>query len=178
MLGQKKKKIHMWKKNKFPKIGKYALNIVRMLNILHMAVYPYVKIKCNIVTYMIYNYKCRIFFRKLKMWPFKTLYKTFLAEFFQQICKVCVFLSSNVHVSEWIHTLNIKELLTRNRRDIWRLTDCNGTRTHNHLVRKGTINHLVKWSVLPNGWVFLYKLSGCGFEYRCKYIKVALGKNI
>ena len=40
--------------------------------------------------------------------------------------------------------LNVKELLARNRRDIWSLSDCNGTRTHNHLVRKRTLNHLAK----------------------------------
>ena len=26
-----------------------------------------------------------------------------------------------------------------------KLTDCNGTRTHNYLVRKRTLNHLAKW---------------------------------
>ena len=31
--------------------------------------------------------------------------------------------------------LNVKERLTRNRREIWILSDCNWTRTHNHLVR-------------------------------------------
>ena len=36
-------------------------------------------------------------------------------------------------------------------------SDCNGIRTHNHLVRKRTLNHLV----------FVYELSGCGFESRC-----------
>ena len=40
--------------------------------------------------------------------------------------------------------LNVKELLARSRRHIWRLSDCNGTRTNNHLVRKRTINHLAK----------------------------------
>ena len=39
----------------------------------------------------------------------------------------------------------------------WTLCDCNGTRTHNHLVRKRTLNHLV----------LVYKLSGCGFASRC-----------
>ena len=38
--------------------------------------------------------------------------------------------------------LSVKELLARNRRDIWSLSDCNVTRTHNHLVRKRTLNHL------------------------------------
>ena len=40
--------------------------------------------------------------------------------------------------------LNVKELLARNRRDIWSLSDSNGIWTHNHLVRKWTLNHLPK----------------------------------
>ena len=40
--------------------------------------------------------------------------------------------------------LNVKKLLARNRRDIWSLSDCNGSRTHNHLVRKRILNHLAK----------------------------------
>ena len=48
--------------------------------------------------------------------------------------------------------LNVKELLARSRRHIWRLSDCNGTRTHNHLVRKRS-----KWlSVrLRTKWVWV-----------------------
>ena len=68
---------------------------------------------------------------------------------------VCMFLSCHVRVSEWMHTyscLNVKELLARSRREIWSLSDCNWTRTHNHLV----------WPVWLNGWVFVYELSGCG----------------
>ena len=44
--------------------------------------------------------------------------------------------------------LNVKELLARSRRHIGRLSDCNGTRIHNHLVPKRTLNHLAqltKW---------------------------------
>ena len=37
------------------------------------------------------------------------------------------------------------------------LSDCNETRTHNQLVRL-------------NGWVFVYDLSGCGFEPRCSHL--------
>ena len=40
--------------------------------------------------------------------------------------------------------LNVKELLARSRREIWSLSDCNWTRTQNHLVRKRTLNHLAK----------------------------------
>ena len=40
--------------------------------------------------------------------------------------------------------LNDKELLDGNRRNILSLSDCNGIGTHNHLVRKETLNDLVK----------------------------------
>ena len=102
------------------------------------------------------------------------------------------------------------------------LSDCNGPRTHNHLVSKRTLNRLTKlakrlsyvvskeflgiqvtiefgftlkgvrdiiradsqmhrtdkcsqhssviWSVWLNGWVFVYKISGCGFESRCSQL--------
>ena len=50
--------------------------------------------------------------------------------------------------------LNVKDLLARNRRDIWSLSDCSGTRTQNNLVRKGTLNHLTKLAK-----VFVYKLT-------------------
>ena len=38
--------------------------------------------------------------------------------------------------------LNVKERLTRNRRN---LSGSNVIRTHNHLVRKQTLNHLANW---------------------------------
>ena len=60
----------------------------------------------------------------------------------------CMFLSCHVRVFQSEFTLyscpNVIELLARNRRDIWRLSDCNGTRTHNYLVRKPTLNHINK----------------------------------
>ena len=40
--------------------------------------------------------------------------------------------------------LNFKELVARSRREIWSLSDCNWTPTHNHLVHKETLNHLAK----------------------------------
>ena len=43
------------------------------------------------------------------------------------------------------------------------LSDGNGIPTHNHLVRKWALKHLAKL-VRLNGWVFVYKLSGCGFD--------------
>ena len=46
--------------------------------------------------------------------------------------------------------LNVKELLARNRRDIWILSDSNGIQTHNQLVRKRTFNHLAELAKWPN----------------------------
>ena len=49
------------------------------------------------------------------------------------------------HVTYAFHScLNIKELLAQNRRNIWSLSDCNGTWADNHLVRTRTLNHLAK----------------------------------
>ena len=58
--------------------------------------------------------------------------------------KACIifkfmFLSGHVRVSEWIHSnscLNVKQLLAWSRHEIWSLSDCNWTRTPNHLVHK------------------------------------------
>ena len=58
-----------------------------------------------------------------------------------------ILLLYHVHMAEWIHTLYLSEFQTTpcsNRRDIWSLRDCNGTRCHNHLGRKRTLNHLSK----------------------------------
>ena len=48
-------------------------------------------------------------------------------------CHVTYTFKSEPHVHS---CLNVKELLARNRREIWSLSDCNGIRTHNHLVCK------------------------------------------
>ena len=63
--------------------------------------------------------------------------------------------------------LNAEELLARNRREIWSLSDCNGTRTHNHLVRKRTLKRTL------NGWVLR---NGCGFESSCRLKPITLLK--
>ena len=54
--------------------------------------------------------------------------------------------------------LNIKEVFAQKRRDIWSLSDCNETRTHNHLLRKGKLNHLPKLTKWLN-WVVSSYLS-------------------
>ena len=53
--------------------------------------------------------------------------------------------------------LSVKELLTRNRREISSLSDCNGIRNHNHLVRKRTINHSAKLTYSINNIRVNYK---------------------
>ena len=73
--------------------------------------------------------------------------------------------------------LNVKELFAWNRCQIWSLSDCNGTRTHNHLVHKRTLNHLAKlakrlscaYDCMLSCHV-VYKLSGCGFECHCSHL--------
>ena len=49
------------------------------------------------------------------------------------------------------------------------LNDWNRIRTHNYLARKLTLNHLAEL-VWLNGWVLVYKLSGCWFESRCSHL--------
>ena len=50
--------------------------------------------------------------------------------------------------------LNVKGLLARNMRDIWSLSDCSGTRTHKHLVRKRTLNHLAEFGRKKKARIF------------------------
>ena len=72
--------------------------------------------------------------------------------------------------------LNVIELLAWSRHEIWNLSDCNWTRTQNHWVRKQTLNQPFGQTgpVWPNGWVFVYKLSGSGFESSCSHIQVTI----
>ena len=97
--------------------------------------------------------------------------------------------------------LNVKELLSPNRCEIW--SDCNWSRAQNHLIQilrlfrarspltftttvrgftlkcvrdmiraysqmhridKYSQHNAIIWPVWLNVWVFVYKLSGCGFE--------------
>ena len=86
----------------------------------------------------------------------------------------CMFFSCQSE-STLYRCLNVKELLARSRREIWRLSDCNWTWTENHLVCKRTLNHLAKLAislqpVWPNGWVFFYELSGSEFKSSCSHL--------
>ena len=59
--------------------------------------------------------------------------------------------------------LNVKELLARSRRKIWRLSDCNWTRTQSHLVQKRTLNHLTKLAWTHWFW-FRVQLQSLKFQ--------------
>ena len=65
---------------------------------------------------------------------------------------------------------SVKELLARNKRKIWSLSDCNWTRIYNHLVRKGKPNHLAKlaeWLSFVCEYLFvLCILSECSCHVR------------
>ena len=100
---------------------------------------------------------------KLAKW-FSCVLTTYLYGAFE-----CMFWSCHICDSEWIHTLNsclnVQELVTRSRRKIWSLSDCNWTRTHNHLVWKRTLNYLAKLAkwlscVVRN---YLYSAFDCMF---------------
>ena len=71
--------------------------------------------------------------------------------------------------------LNFKKRLAQNKRDIWSLSDCKVTRTHNHLVCKWTINHLAKLQVITtqlNHLVRLAKRFSVHLQTRCLWVWV------
>ena len=50
------------------------------------------------------------------------------------------------------------------------LSDSEWIEIYNHLDRKRTLNHLAKLVKWLNGWVLVYKLSGCEFESCCRHL--------
>ena len=58
--------------------------------------------------------------------------------------------------STFYSCLNVKELFVQDRGETWSLSDCNWTRTHNHLVHKQTLNHLAKLAKWLNCIVSTY----------------------
>ena len=67
-----------------------------------------------------------------------------------------LFLQCNYSFCKAIAKIGLQEAVLRG---------CNRTWTHNHLVRKRTL----EW---PNGWVFVYELSGCRFESHCSHLSL------
>ena len=70
------------------------------------------------------------------------------------------------HMKSWLYVLvmsrtrclNVSKLFARSRRKVWSLSNCNQTRTQNHLVRKRTLNHLAKlakwWSYVLSTYLY------------------------
>ena len=87
--------------------------------------------------------------------------KCYLGSYFQTVCS-CHVTYVFQRESTFYCCLNVKELLAWSRREIWGLSDCNWTRTQNHLVLKRTLNHLARWlSVrLRTKW-FWFESSCC-----------------
>ena len=60
-----------------------------------------------------------------------------MEEWFKRKRIVCCHVTYTFQSESTLYScLNVKELLARNRHKIWRSSDCNWTRTHNHLVCK------------------------------------------
>ena len=76
-------------------------------------------------------------------------------------------------MSDLIHTAYLPEcqdLIGRNKNDTWNLSDCNGIRTHKHLVLKETLYHLAKLTKWLS-WIvskYLYGASDC-MSLSCDY---------
>ena len=68
--------------------------------------------------------------------------------------------------------LNVKQLLARSRLKISSLSDCNWGQTYSQM--HGTNKHPQHSSVILqlclNGRVFVYELSGCGFQSSCSHL--------
>ena len=72
----------------------------------------------------------------------------FLRELILTVCS-CHVMYAFQSESTLYSCLNVKELLAQSWCEIWSLSDCNWTRTQNHLVHKPTLNHLAKFNHLP-----------------------------
>ena len=80
---------------------------------------------------------------------------------FGEVSRCTIQLNVIIMLLSRVNLHSIVAWMSRNRRYIWSLSDGNGIRDYNHLVRKQTIQ---------TGWVFAYKLSGCGFEDSCWHL--------
>ena len=80
---------------------------------------------------------------------------------FDQICWVIHFIL--LDVTGWSNGYN--SIYLKNRY----YCDCNWTRTQNHLVLKQTLSEWV-YKLNESVWVFIYELSGSGFESSCSHL--------
>ena len=70
--------------------------------------------------------------------------------------------------------LNVKKLRAQSRRIIWSLTDCNWTRTQNHLGSKRTINHLAKLNIKNSAFSYWYILLFTHLNLACYWINTKM----
>ena len=110
----------------------------------------------------------------LRQWILRSLTKKC-----EQICSwLYVFIMSHACFRVNLHSVVIwmprRPLLETGTISELSLSDYNGIWTHNHLVRKRTLDNLAKWPVWLNGWVCVYELSACGFEPLCSHLGLFL----
>ena len=111
-----------------------------------------INIKCEIYTYTAHFYNPEACSDSSQIFKLKTACYYHVT---------CVFHNERTLYS----SLNAKEFLAQNRRDIWSLSDSNRIRTHSHLVRK-----LAKQDSLTKGLSGRFQtISGCGFKSCCCY---------
>ena len=81
----------------------------------------------------------------------------------------------------WNHlNLDVVPVLSKEFLDIQATIDCGFTLNHvldiirrycqMHLTDKYSQHSSIIWPFWLNGWVFVYELSGCGFESHCSHI--------
>ena len=93
-------------------------------------------------------------------WPILCIFffsKNYCILFFQLFCKYWLCFYHVTYASEFTVC---DCLFAQNRDNIWKLSNCNETRTHNHLVCKRTLNHLAKLTKWLNWFVNTYLYGG------------------
>ena len=69
--------------------------------------------------------------------------------------------------------MSVKELLAQSRWEIWSLSDCNWTQTHNHLVCKWTLNHLAKLAKWLKCVVSTYLYGGFDCMFLSCHVRIS-----
>ena len=100
----------------------------------------------------------------------------------QQSTTIITVCSSHVRVSEWINTLYLPECQrtpfwkqAQNMKFKWLQLDLNVrdmARTYSQMHRTNMYSEhsWIIWPVWPNGWVFVYELSGSRLESSCSHL--------
>ena len=73
-------------------------------------------------------------------------------------CHMCIYSEFTLLYTTLLHCLNVREVVAWNIHNIWRLSNCNQTRSHNQAIFG------------LNGWVFVYELRGYGFKSWCSHL--------